>query len=450
VLRLSWRLRDVEEQVAYARKHGIADDATRAAEQLLTLMAALTWHDRRTRGHSGRVRVYTDLLADEMGLSDYDRDRLRWASLLHDIGKLSVHERVLNKPGKPTESQWQRLKAHPEAGQRMLGPLAEWLGPWADAVRDHHERFDGEGYPRGLRGREISLAGRMVAVADAYEVMTTARSYKRPMSAEKAAEELAACAGSQFDPAIVRAFLAIPLRRLRWAMGPFGWLAQLPFVRDGIHQGHNAANLAHAGSPLAAGLAGAAAISVATAVTAEGRIAEVASASGPGSHPPAEEMAADIDDEDGLSASPGSEGSAGDDPGEADGPRESETPDQGDRSASPPDDPDDGDEGPGDDGGLIDDVTDVVDDLTDVVDYVVDDVTDAVDDVVDDVSDAVDDVVDEVGDAVDDTTDTLDDVVDGVDETLDETVDGVDEAVDDLLDEADDLLEPARSVLGLD
>ncbi len=220
----------LEERLAEARAHGVSDDASRAAETILTLVAALQLHDRRTRGHAERVRLFTDLLAEEMGLAEGDRDRLRWAALLHDIGKLAVRAELLNKPDDLTDEDWRELRHHPEAGARYCGALLEWLGPWGDAIAQHHERWDGQGYPHGLAGEDISLGARIVAVPDAYEVMTGARPYTTAMSAQAARDELARAAGTQFDPAVVRAFLNLSIRRLRWLMGPAAWVASLPFI----------------------------------------------------------------------------------------------------------------------------------------------------------------------------------------------------------------------------
>ena len=260
VAREAGRVRDLEQRLARARAQGLQGEPEQVAELILTLTAALTAHDRKTRGHAERVRVFTDLLALEVGLPRDDRDRLRWSALLHDIGKLEVPERVLNRPGKPSAREWEQLKAHPKAGHRIIAPLREWLGEWGDATLHHHERWDGSGYPQGLSANEISRAGRIVAVADAYEVMTAARSYKRPMSAAAAREELVACAGSQFDPAVVRAFLLIPLWRLRFALGPFAWLAQLPVARDVVHASSSMSTVPL--STAAGAAAGAAAIMV--------------------------------------------------------------------------------------------------------------------------------------------------------------------------------------------
>ena len=222
--------KQLEKWAEQVTAQGQTDAKALAAQDLLGLVAALSAHDRRSRGHSERVRVYTDLMADQLGLSKDDADKLRWAGLLHDIGKLTVPGEILNKPGVPDQAEWEIIRRHPLEGQRLIEPVRAWLGPWSLAVIDHHERWDGSGYPNGLHGAHISLAGRVIAVTDSYEVMTATRSYKKPMSARAAREELTRSAGSHFDPAIVRAFLNMPLGRVSWALGPVAWLAQLPFL----------------------------------------------------------------------------------------------------------------------------------------------------------------------------------------------------------------------------
>ena len=213
-----------------AQGGGLGTDAGEASEAALVLVAALGAHDRRTRGHSERVRTFADLLAKEAGLSDDERDRLRWGALLHDIGKLAVPGAILNKPDRPDEQEWAQLKRHPEEGAHLVEPLVTWLGPWAGAVGEHHERWDGNGYPQRLAGEEISLGGRILAIADAYEVMTAARAYKVPLSAAAAREELVAAAGTHFDPALVRAFMGISLGALWWTAGVSALLAQIPLL----------------------------------------------------------------------------------------------------------------------------------------------------------------------------------------------------------------------------
>ena len=153
-------------------------DESEAATTMLALVTALSRHDRHTRGHSERVRLFSDLLAAELNLSPADAGRLRWAALVHDIGKLEVPAVVLNKPGKLNAREWLMIKRHPDAGARLAAPLQDWLGPWFSGIADHHERYDGLGYPRGLEGSAISLSGRAIALVDAFETMTAARSYK--------------------------------------------------------------------------------------------------------------------------------------------------------------------------------------------------------------------------------------------------------------------------------
>lgn len=208
------------------------ETARDAAVRVVRLLAALSVHDRRTRGHSERVCAFTELLARQMGLPQEDRDRLMWVALVHDVGKLDVPSRLLNKPGRPTVNEWHVLQEHPARGAAIIAPLRAWLGQWAEAVEQHHERYDGTGYPRGLAGTSITLGARVVAVADAFEVMTAPRPYRRPVDAQAARAELARHAGTQFDPDVVRHFLAVGLPELRRSMGLLAWLGQLPFVRD--------------------------------------------------------------------------------------------------------------------------------------------------------------------------------------------------------------------------
>ncbi|HEV8572333.1 MAG TPA: HD domain-containing phosphohydrolase [Actinomycetota bacterium] len=399
-------VRNLEERVRHAQEHGIEDDPARAAETILTLVAALNLHDRKTRGHSERVRALTDMLADELRLERDARDRLRWAALLHDIGKLEVEARVLNKPGKPTPDEWESLKRHPEEGARIAGPLLPWLGEWGMAIRQHHERFDGGGYPLGMVGSQLSLAGRMLTVTDSFETMTAARSYKKPMSVVRARRELARCAGSQFDPVVVRAFLNISLGRLVWQVGPASWLAQLPFVGIRGITGPIAAAAKFAVGALARTVFGLAAIGatgmlnvpahgeqrpsisreISTTAAALDREIDHTRESRPHPRP------GDTSDDDGT----GGDGDGGPGPG---------------------DDPSD----PGD-GGLVDRVKDTVQDPVGAVGDIVEDPVGTVGDVVNDTTDTVNDVVndttDTVNDVVNDTTDTVNDTVDDVGDAL--------------------------------
>ena len=219
--------------------------AGRAAVRVLALLAQVARHDASTRRHTERVRAYVDLIAEELGLAEGDRDLLRWAALLHDVGKTAVDVRVLRKPARLDEQEWRLVREHPAAGARMAADLADFLGPWFGGIGEHHERWDGTGYPRGLAGEQISRSGRIVAVADAFEVMTATRSYQRPRDPAAAREELVACGGTQFDPEVVRALLSVSLARLRRVLGPAAAVALLPVLGPGRADPHD---LLHLGS----------------------------------------------------------------------------------------------------------------------------------------------------------------------------------------------------------
>jgi len=225
------KTRPLERCIDALRDRRSVSAPTDGARALLELVAALAKHDACTRGHSERVRAYCELIAEELHLDHKARDGMRWGGLIHDIGKLFVPSAVLNKRGPLTPHEWELIRRHPTDGATLAVPLEAWLGPWTSAVLDHHERWEGGGYPRGLSAGEISLAGRVVAVADAYDVMTSARTYQRPRPATEARAELVRCAGTQFDPGVVRAFLAVSNRRIRAVMGPLSIIAQWPLLK---------------------------------------------------------------------------------------------------------------------------------------------------------------------------------------------------------------------------
>jgi HD-GYP domain-containing protein (c-di-GMP phosphodiesterase class II) len=146
--------------------------------------------------------------AERLGLPDQERSLVYYAALLHDIGNIGVSDGVLNKPGPLLEEERELIRAHVQIGKELLHEVPV-LGVVAEIVRHHHERFDGEGYPDRLRGEEIPIAARIVAVADAYFAMLSTRSYRPPLSPELACEELRRSSGSQFDPRVVDAFLSV-------------------------------------------------------------------------------------------------------------------------------------------------------------------------------------------------------------------------------------------------
>lgn len=177
----------------------------------LTLEALVTALDAReceTGNHSQRVVRTTLAIADRMGITGEEREHIARGALLHDIGKIGVPDHVLLKPGKLTEEEWIDMKKHPEIGARILSGI-QFLEPAAEIVLAHQERWDGEGYPRGLAGEEIPIGARIFAVADALDAITSDRPYRRGRSLEYAKEEIARYAGTQFDPVVVEHFLAI-------------------------------------------------------------------------------------------------------------------------------------------------------------------------------------------------------------------------------------------------
>src|SRR5207248_7660233 len=196
---------------------GSLENAYRSTLQALT--AALETRDAETHGHSERVVTFSLRLGREYGLSAPNMKALEFGSLLHDIGKIGVPDAILRKPAKLTEEEWMRMREHPLHGQQILREI-EFLSGAARVVAQHHEKWDGSGYPLGLRGEEIDLNARIFAVADAFDAMISDRVYRRGRSYEAAAEELDLWAGRQFDPRVVEAFHRVPredwdeLRRL--------------------------------------------------------------------------------------------------------------------------------------------------------------------------------------------------------------------------------------------
>ena len=203
---------------------------TDIAATLLSLLAALWAHDPRSRRHSDRVHVFAEMLAEELNLDPVARERLRWSSLLHDIGKLAVATDILNKRGRLDDDQRREMRRHPGAGAELVRPLARWL---TSAVVQHHEHLDGSGYPHGLEGRAISPDARIIAVADAFDTMVARSSYRGAMTPAAAMKEVARFSGSRFDPHVVGALESVSILRLSWRIGLRAWLAQLPVLMRG-------------------------------------------------------------------------------------------------------------------------------------------------------------------------------------------------------------------------
>ncbi len=169
------------------------------------LAEALETKDIYTRHHSERTVEHALMIADELSLSSKDKECIRYAAILHDIGKIGVPEIILNKPAQLTPDEYELMKKHPVMGAAIVEQV-EFLAPVVPLVRHDHERWDGEGYPDRLRGERIPLGARIVAVVDAYDAMTTDRVYRKAPGKAFAVEELKKCSGSQFDPMVVEAF----------------------------------------------------------------------------------------------------------------------------------------------------------------------------------------------------------------------------------------------------
>jgi HD-GYP domain-containing protein (c-di-GMP phosphodiesterase class II) len=170
------------------------------------MTAMLREDDGYTGGEHTRGVVDLSLaLGLELGLDDQQLGALELGAMLHDIGKIYVPNEILNKPGKLDASEWRVIREHPVTGQRMLDTVGGLLSDTGHIVRAHHERFDGTGYPDGLRGTEIPLEARVITVCDSFSAMTTDRPYREAMTAQQAVAELDRCCGTQFDPQVVDA-----------------------------------------------------------------------------------------------------------------------------------------------------------------------------------------------------------------------------------------------------
>ncbi|RIK86944.1 MAG: hypothetical protein DCC67_02455 [Planctomycetota bacterium] len=208
----TWEASLLSAAATLVASHAANLDLIREKEKLLTnmvrtLVSALDSKDAYTRGHSERVALFCKRIAAQMGYDETATEKLYLSGLLHDVGKIGVSDAVLRKPDKLTPEEYEEIKRHPDDGWAILRDL-EQLHYLLPAVLHHHEQVNGTGYPDGLKGDEIPLDARIMAVADAYDAMTSDRAYRRGMPHEKAIEILQAGAGSQWDAGVVDAFLS--------------------------------------------------------------------------------------------------------------------------------------------------------------------------------------------------------------------------------------------------
>lgn len=197
-----------------AQRTAELDNALETVEEsyrstLKALAQALETRDTETHGHSERVVTFSLRLGRELGLDKEMLNSLEFGSLLHDIGKIGVPDAILRKPAKLTEEEWVKMKMHPMYGQNILRDLP-FLEGAAKVVGQHHEKWDGSGYPLGLKGEDIDLNARIFAVADAFDAMISDRVYRAGRPYKDAADELDRCADAHFDPKIVEAFHRVP------------------------------------------------------------------------------------------------------------------------------------------------------------------------------------------------------------------------------------------------
>lgn len=171
-----------------------------------TLRLAVDAKDSYTRNHSDRVSYYSVMIGKQLGLSETDLETLKQGALFHDVGKIGIPDAILQKPGKLTDEEYDDIKNHPSIGAKILAP-AKIFTDLIPMVLNHHERYDGKGYPIGLAGEDIPLMARIVCVADSFDAMTSDRSYRPRFTVIAALEEIEKCKGFQFDPFVVDAFM---------------------------------------------------------------------------------------------------------------------------------------------------------------------------------------------------------------------------------------------------
>lgn len=177
-----------------------------------TVAAAIEANDPYTKGHSERVSELTLALGKELGFPERELQKLQYVALLHDVGKIGIPERILNKPGSLTEEEYEEIKRHSAIGAEILSKI-QFLSNKSEIILYHHEKYDGTGYPAGLKGTDIPVGARILSIADAYNAMTTDRPYRGAMTPMAALAELSRCSGIQFDPELVEKFKVV-LRKI--------------------------------------------------------------------------------------------------------------------------------------------------------------------------------------------------------------------------------------------
>lgn len=187
-------------------RHKLYMSSSTRSKTVDIVMKTLFEKSRREMAHSNRVSEICSEIAGKVPLDTSSVNQLRTAGLMHDIGKIGIDENILNKPEKLTEEEWLIMKSHPEIGWRILSSVEEF-SELAQFILEHHERWDGKGYPKGLKSEDVSIEGRIIAIADSYDAMTSYRTYRKALSEEEAVAEIKRCAGTQFDPDLAKIFV---------------------------------------------------------------------------------------------------------------------------------------------------------------------------------------------------------------------------------------------------
>lgn len=195
-------------ELATAKSQILMDLSELFYKTIKSIAHALDAKDQYTHGHSLRVTLYSMALAKKLNLPDNLLEEIETTGLLHDIGKIAIPEKILLKPGKLTDEEFEIIKKHPEFGEHLINGIGK-LKLISNWLKYHHERYDGKGYPEGLKGEDIPISSRIIAIADTYDAMTSTRSYRPALSHEEAIGEIQRCAGTQFDPKLAEIFISI-------------------------------------------------------------------------------------------------------------------------------------------------------------------------------------------------------------------------------------------------
>jgi len=204
-LRLEQRIKEYQDQLQQKADQQTGEIRTLFLGSIESLVFALEAKDKNTAGHSKRVREISLILGRELHLAESDLDNLRWGSLLHDVGKIAVDQFIQNKPGKLTPAEYEHIMIHAQVGAGIVKPVVNMSV--VAIIEHHHDHYDGSGLHQLVKGEDIPLGARILAVADAFDAMTSNRPYRPAMPEEAARQEIERCLGAQFDPVVARAFL---------------------------------------------------------------------------------------------------------------------------------------------------------------------------------------------------------------------------------------------------